>query len=129
MLVRLPRNSDRLFTRTLPRNFFLQRKVIAEHLGNPRLLEVGLHTFSHWAGTVAYHRTEDIIYVQQFLRHRSIKNTLVYITVERALFEGSCGDEFTVKVARTLEEACKLVEVGFGYVTNMGETKIFRKRK
>jgi hypothetical protein len=31
--------------------------------------------------------------------------------------------------ATTLEEACKLLEVGFEYVTDMDGYKLFRKRK
>jgi hypothetical protein len=36
---------------------------------------------------------------------------------------------FHVKVAQSLDEACKLLEVGFEYVTDMNGTKLFRKRK
>jgi len=32
-----------------------------------------------------------------------------------------------VRTAKNLEEACKLVEVGFNYVTEMDGAKIFRK--
>lgn len=38
-------------------------------------------------------------------------------------------EEFTCKVARTLEEAKELVGAGFKYVTDMDEAKLFRKRK
>jgi len=38
-------------------------------------------------------------------------------------------DEYTCKVAKNLDEACKLVEAGFEYVTEMDNIKIFRKRK
>jgi hypothetical protein len=62
---------------------------------------------------------------------RNIKNTLVYITIEKGLFGEQTADEYHVKVAKNVEEAMKLVEVGFEYVTgdyNDG-SKIFRKRK
>jgi hypothetical protein len=39
------------------------------------------------------------------------------------------SDEWTSNVAKTVEEACKLVEAGFEYVTEIDGTKIFRKRK
>lgn len=39
------------------------------------------------------------------------------------------GRKFHVKVAESLEEACKLLEVGFEYVTDMENKKLFRKRK
>jgi len=39
------------------------------------------------------------------------------------------NDEYHVKVAHNLKEACALVEAGFEYVTDMEDAKIFRKRK
>ena len=53
---------------------------------------------------------------------------MIYINLEAALFEIR-NDEFTVRVAKTLDEACALVEVGFDYVTDMEDGKIFRNRK
>jgi hypothetical protein len=38
-------------------------------------------------------------------------------------------DDFHVKVATSLKEACDLVEAGFEYVTVVDQHKIFRKRK
>ena len=37
--------------------------------------------------------------------------------------------EFHVKVAESLDEACKLLEIGFEYVIDMDGNKLFRKRK
>lgn len=54
---------------------------------------------------------------------------MIYINVERTLFASSANDEFHVKVAKTLDEACELLKVGFEYVTDMEAVKIFRKRK
>jgi heme-binding NEAT domain protein len=48
--------------------------------------------------------------------------------MEKALFQTN-NNEFHVKTAKTLEEACELVKVGFEYVTEMDGAKIFRKRK
>jgi hypothetical protein len=39
------------------------------------------------------------------------------------------SEEYTCKVAKSLEEASKLIEAGFEYVTEMDRIKIFRKRK
>jgi len=38
-------------------------------------------------------------------------------------------DEFTVRVAKSLDDACSLLEVGFEYVTDIDDVKLFRKRK
>ncbi|MEM0007559.1 MAG: hypothetical protein QXR89_04750 [Candidatus Bathyarchaeia archaeon] len=75
-----------------------------------------------------YHKTKDIIHVQRLLGHKNIQNTLVYITIENALFQ-NINDEFHVRTAKTVEEACRLVEVGFEYITEIDGVKIFRKRK
>jgi len=45
----------------------------------------------------------------------------------RGLIAGN--DEFPCQRAKTLEEACKLVEAGFEYITDMDGGKILRKRK
>jgi hypothetical protein len=39
------------------------------------------------------------------------------------------SDEYLVKTAATVEEVCKLLEVGFEYVTEVEGVKLFRKRK
>jgi len=38
-------------------------------------------------GTMDYHRTKDILYVMKRLGHKNIKNTLIYIQLEEALFK------------------------------------------
>jgi len=75
-----------------------------------------------------YHKTRDILHVHQVLGHRDLRNTLIYINLEKALFQNA-ADEFHVKVAQNLDEACKLLEVGFEYVTEIDGAQIFRKRK
>ncbi|MDW8049314.1 MAG: hypothetical protein RMJ07_06545 [Nitrososphaerota archaeon] len=71
-----------------------------------------------------YAKTKDILNVMRILGHKDIKNTLVYTQ----LVDFS-GDEYVAKVARTEEEACKLIEAGFEYVCDFNDNKIFRKRK
>jgi len=65
-----------------------------------------------------YHKTRGILHVQQVLGHRDLRNTLVYINLEKVLFYNA-DDEFHVKVARNLDVACKLVEVGFEYIAEI----------
>jgi hypothetical protein len=55
-------------------------------------------------------------------------NTLIYVNIEQALFQNT-NEEFHVVTAKTAEEACRLIEVGFEYVTTMDGVQIFRKRK
>jgi hypothetical protein len=74
-----------------------------------------------------YHKTKDIFYVMQALGHKNIKNTLLYIQLEEALFQGEI--DYISKVAKTPGEICVLIEAGFEYVTEFEGLKFFRKRK
>jgi len=64
----------------------------------------------------------------RFLGHKSIKNTLIYVQLENALYQ-KFDDGYVSKVATTVEEVCKLVDAGFDYVCDVGDAKAFRKRK
>lgn len=85
---------------------------------------VSFRTLRHFKATMEYHRTRDILHVMQLLGHKSIKNTLVYTHLV-----DFGGDEFTCKVAKTIDEAKELVESGFDYVTEVDGAKLFKKRK
>jgi integrase len=134
MLSQLPKNyGDRVFSfPNMPvdhhaRQFCLQRKRIANKTGNPRLLKIHFHTLRHWKGTMLYHKTKDIYYVMQALGHKNIKNTLLYIQLEEALFQGE--QDYISKVAKTEKDICALIEQGFEYVTEFEGARIFRKPK
>ena len=128
MLNNLPRNRNKVFEtksfRSFRQNFAIQRRRIAQKLGNPRIRRISFHTFRHWKATMEYHKTKDILHVKQMLGHKRIENTMIY--TQLISFE---SDQFHVRTAKTLKEACKLVEAGFEYVTDIDNYKIFRKRK
>lgn len=64
-----------------------------------------------------------------FLGHKSIKNTMLYIQLEKTIYEED-SDEFTCKIVKNTEEAKDLIEVGFEYVCTTPENlMVFRKRK
>lgn len=137
MLKTLPRPNEYIFpssahghskARNYGKLLALTRKTLARKLQNPRLLKITYHTIRHWKGTLEYHKTKDIIHVQQILGHKSINNTMIYINLERAIFKET-NDEFTVRATSSVEEACKFIEVGFEYVCDMNGKKLFRKRK
>jgi hypothetical protein len=75
-----------------------------------------------------YHQTKDPYYVKQFLGHKTLKNTEIYITIEKTIF-GEYNDEFTVKVASNPEEVKALLETGFEYICEKDGLMFFRKRK
>ena len=110
-------------------NFFLQKRKIAKRIANPNLLLIHFHAFRHWKATMEQHKTKDPWHVKMILDHKSIKSTETYIHLEKMLYDGEANDQFTVKVANTLEEAIKLMEVGFEYHAEVEGNKLFRKRK
>jgi hypothetical protein len=63
------------------------------------------------------------------LGHKAIQSTLIYIDLENAIFSSPEDEEYTVRVAEIMDEACDLLEAGFDFVTEMDGLKIFRKRK
>jgi integrase len=127
----LPKTTDKVFNvkmRTLLKNYHTQRKTAARKFVNPRLRKITFTTFRHWKATMEYHKTKDILWVMHLLGHNSLKTTLIYIDLETALFR-EANDEFTVRVANTLDEASELLEVGFEYVCEMEGKTLFKKRK
>jgi hypothetical protein len=52
----------------------------------------------------------------------------IYINMEKMAFNAT-SNEYNVKVAATIEEACQLLEVGFECITEIDGKKLFRQRK
>jgi len=126
----IPKVGSRVFCTIdgLRRSFEQQRRRIVHNLSNPRLLRISFQTLRHWKGTMEYHRTKDIIHVQGILGHKTIQSTMIYINLEAALFDER-SDQFHVRVARTVDEASRLIEAGFEKVDEMEGLYIYRKRK
>lgn len=101
-----------------------QRKRIANKLKNPHINRITFHTLRHFYGTMEYHKTKDILHVQERLGHRNITSTLIYTHLVN--FK---GDEYHVRTAKTLKEDEELLKAGFEYVTKRDGIKIYRKRK
>lgn len=130
MIQSLPKKSDRIFntnSRYAGICFAQQRKKIARKLQSDRIAKIHFHLIRHWKGTTEYHKTQNIIHVQKLLGHKSVLNTQLYVNLEQAIFD--INEDYEVKVAENLADACKLLEVGFEYVTDMEGKKLFRKRK
>jgi len=132
MLSSLPKKNKYLFGTnnkiTRQSVFHKARKRLMRKLGNPRLLRIGFHTFRHWKATMLYHETHDIILVKEFLGLKSLNTTLLYIQLDKALFQTD-SDEFNVKAAKDPEEIKALLEVGFEYVCKKDDLLFFRRRK
>jgi len=75
-----------------------------------------------------YHKTKDPYHVKQLLGHKSLRNTEIYINLERTIFEPS-SNEYTVKIAKAPDEIKSLLDAGFEYVCNKEDLVFLRKRK
>ena len=62
---------------------------------------------------------------KDYFGHRCMKTTLRYTQ----LIVLPQNEEYICKVAKTIEEAKKLIEAGFQYVTDLKDQKLFRKMK
>lgn len=128
----LPKESIRVFPMTLDgmrSNFTIQRRRKARELNNPRLLKLSFTSIRHWKATTEYHKTKLILHVKQLLGHKRLDSTMVYINIERAIYGELIDEEFTSRVALTIEDDRELIEAGFEYVTERDGAKIYRKRK
>jgi integrase len=132
MLNLLPKTSEHIFTgslKSMKTTFIKTRKRLAANLQNPRLHKIAFYTFRHWKATTLYHQTKDIYYVQQFLGHKDIRNTMIYINIEHTIFGAGDNDEFSVRVTEKPEEIKSLLEVGYEYVCQKENLVFLRKRK
>jgi len=132
MLAAIPKTNDSVWGTeskiTRGSVFYRQRRKIAHKLANPRLLRIGLHTFRHWKATMLYHETKNPVLVKEFLGHRTLDTTLLYIQTEKALFKEE-ADNFEVKAVNNSEDVKALLEVGFEYICEKDGLMFFRKRK
>jgi len=111
-------------SRRVKQNWSRLKSSVSKKLSELQLNQIRLYDLRHYAGSMAYFRTKDIIFTMRFLGHKNIKNTLRYI--HQIDFE---KEDFICKTAQTIDEATSLIEGGFEYITEMDGLKLFRKRK
>jgi integrase len=105
-----------------------QRLRVAHKLKNPRIAQIHYHSLRHWKATHLKHQGFDLFDIAAFLGHRSIKNTVLYVHLEKTCYPNG-GDDYHSKAARTEAETLSLIEAGFEYVCDFEGVKLFRKRK
>ncbi len=100
------------------------RNTVAAKLMDPTFRTIRLYDLRHFAATMTYHKTRDILYTQKMLGHRNLRSTLRYVQL---IAFGD--DDYTSAAAKTVQEVRQLVEAGFEYVTEVEGAKVFRKRR
>jgi len=131
MLNMLPKEREYIFgpsPRNLKTLMYYARKTILRKLGEPRLASIGFHTLRHWKATKLYHETKNPLLVKEFLRHKNLDSTLIYIQLEKALYQDR-NENFIVMATKNPEEIKALLEVGFDYVCQKDDMVFLRKRK
>ncbi|MEM3829774.1 MAG: tyrosine-type recombinase/integrase [Conexivisphaerales archaeon] len=118
---------DKLFpdSNKISNTFCRLRYELAKKLQNPKLKKIRLYDFRHYFATNVYYETKDILLTKELLGHRNINNTIIYTHLVKMDSE----DKFHCATASNIEEAKKLVESGFEYVTTFDNIMLFRKRK
>ncbi len=105
----------------------LYRKRAYLNFRDQELLKIRLYDLRHWFATTQYMKTRDLLHVKYLLGHRHIESTMRYVHLAQGLINTS--EDYTCKAAKSVEEAAKLIEQGFEYITEFDGVKLFRKRK
>jgi integrase len=118
---------DKLFPPSdkITNTFCRLRYELAKKLQNPNIKKIKLYSFRHHYATDLYFRTKDLLLTKEMLGHRNINNTMIYTHLIKLDNE----EKYYSATAKTIEEASKLIENGFEYVTTFNDVMIFRKRK
>jgi len=131
MINALPRKHEYVFgprAQSLDCLLFAERKCMMRKLQEPRLAKIGFHTFRHWKATTLYHETHNPLLVKEYLGHKAMDSTLLYIPLEKTLYKEQ-SDTFNVMAIRDPEEIKSLLETGFDYVCQKDDLAFLRKRK
>jgi integrase len=103
------------------------RNHLAKKLNDPSIRKIRLYDIRHYFGTKTMQKTGSVPITAYMLGHREWKSTQVYIDILTIL--KSIDQDYTSAVATTEEQALKLIEQGFEYITDWNNNKLFRKRK
>ncbi|MEM3666287.1 MAG: site-specific integrase [Candidatus Bathyarchaeia archaeon] len=119
--------NDRLFpikSSSISESYRIVRNRLASKLNDVSIKTIRLYDFRHFKASMEYYRTKDLLHVKTLLGHKDIRTTLRYVQLI-----GFSNDEYTCAVARTVDEAKALIELGFEFVCDIDGVKLFRKRK
>ena len=123
------RIDQRLFasSRVIRDKWRFYRSRAYEKFRDSELLKIRLYDLRHWFASMKYVKTRDIFFVKYLMGHRHIQSTLIYMHIAKGLI--NYDEDYTVKIASTLNEYTGLLEQGFEYVSDYEDKKILKKRK
>ena len=119
--------NDQLFKGTATqygKNFRILRNRLAEKLHDPTLKTIRLYDFRHYFCTKKCYELKNPFVVMNLMGHKRLETTQIYMHLLN-LEEG----EWVCEGAQTKEQAIKLIEAGFQYVTSIEGIQLFKKRK
>jgi integrase len=93
-------------------------------LNEPRLKLIHLYHLRHYFASTFYAKYRDPIALMNQLGHKKLQTIMIYTQLLNFPSE-----DYSSAVAKTVKEACQLIESGFDYVTELDGFKLFRKRK
>lgn len=132
-LLKLPRLGETVFPprswRTRGILFRRRMKRLARVHNNPRFLKIHYHTFRHCKALREYHKTRSMLHVKKVLGHKSILTTQRYVELYTEIYGDILPEDYVCETASTVDEAKKLVEAGFDYVSEIDGIQLYRKVK
>jgi integrase len=119
--------NDQLFKGTATqygKNFRVLRNRLAEKLHDPTLRTIRLYDFRHYFCTKKCYEIKNPWIVMNLMGHKRLETTQIYMHLLN--LEES---EWVCEGAETKQQAMKLIEAGFQYVTTIEDTQLFKKPK
>ena len=120
--------NDQLFKGTATqygKNYREFRNRLAERLNDPTLRTIRLYDFRHFFCTTKCYELKNPWVVMNLMGHKRLETTQIYMHLIALEEDGN----FVCEGAQTKEQAIKLIEAGFEYVSTIEGTQLFRKRK
>jgi integrase len=133
LLFSMPKNGKTVFPKrslnSKQANFNRRMKKLARQQNNPRFLKIHYHTFRHCKALREYHKTRSMQHVKRILGHKSIMTTQRYVDTYEELYANLKPENYICETASTIQEAKKLIEQGFEYVSEFEGEQLYRKVK
>ncbi len=99
---------------------------LAHETGNTDFFKIHFHTLRHYAISLHYFRSKDVVATQRFARHCNIQNTLRYVHIIKSW---NSANTYDVVYATEKSELTRYLSEGYEYVTKTEYGYCLRKPK